>query len=214
MTMQVSSELFATYLINVHSLINQNGDYITALDAATGDGDHWSNLNMGFTKLAEMADDLAQMSLYDEFYKIGMTMMSVIGGSAGVLYGGAYISAAETLKEKKIINRTDLYEVLNAMLQDIMNRGKAQPGMKTMVDALYPAVQAYKKAMEENLSDEELMDTVIKATEAGAESTRDMEAVKGRATYQADKGVGHLDPGAVTMSYQIRELCTTIKSTL
>ena len=52
------------------------------------------------------------------------------------------------------------------------------------------------------------------AAEAGAESTRAMEAVRGRATYQSGKGVGHLDPGAVTMSYQVGALCDVILSSL
>ena len=214
MAIRVTSELYADYLVNVHELINSKGDYITQLDSATGDGDHWSNLNKGFTKLSEMRDELAELRLYDAFKKIGMTMMSVIGGSAGVLYGGAYIAAAGTLKEKEVLEREDLYKVLNAMDQDIMKRGKAQPGMKTMIDAIHPAVLAYKKSMDENLNDEALIENVCRAAELGAEATRDMEAVRGRANYQANKGVGHLDPGAVTMSYQICELLTTIKSTL
>jgi len=214
MAIRVTSELYADYLVNVHELINSKGDYITQLDSATGDGDHWSNLNKGFTKLSEMRDELAELRLYDAFKKIGMTMMSVIGGSAGVLYGGAYIAAAGTLKEKEVLEREDLYKVLNAMDQDIMKRGKAQPGMKTMIDAIHPAVLAYKKSMDENLNDEALIENVCRASELGAEATRDMEAVRGRANYQANKGVGHLDPGAVTMSYQICELLTTIKSTL
>lgn len=214
MAIQVTSRLYADYLGNVYALINSKGDFITKLDSATGDGDHWSNLNMGFSKLADIKDDLAQLTLFDAFKKIGMTMMSVIGGSSGVLYGGAYLAAAKTLEGKEVMNKEDLLTVLDAMLKDMMTRGKAEPGMKTMIDALHPAVEAFKNALENNLDDYHLLDEVCKAAENGAESTREMEAVKGRASYQANKGVGHLDPGAVTMAYQICELCATIQSKL
>ena len=86
--------------------------------------------------------------------------------------------------------------------------------MKTMIDALYPAVQAYKAAIESGKGAAETLAEVKKAAVDGAEATRGMEAVKGRASYQTNKGVGHLDAGAVTMSYQIECLCDYIAANL
>ena len=100
------------------------------------------------------------------------------------------------------------------MLNDIQTRGKAQRGFKTMIDALAPAVDAFTAGLEANSDEKELLESVRRAAEAGAEATKKMEAVRGRATYQADKGVGHLDPGAVTMAYQISALCDTVAGTL
>lgn len=206
MGLKLTSEDYASYLLRAFELIKEKKDYVTDLDLATGDGDHWSNLNMGFEKLAEKADELKQMNLSDEFKEIGKTMMSVIGGSSGVLYGSAYLSAAKAAKDKEYLDRNGLYEVLNAMLEAIMARGNAKPGFKTMIDSLHPAVEEYKRCLDNDLPEKELFTLVKKATLEGAESTKHMEAVKGRATYQANKGVGHLDPGAVTMSYQISTL--------
>ena len=141
------------------------------------------------------------------FKKIGMLMMSKIGGSSGVLYGGAYMAAGKALEGKASLTSQDLCLALETMVNDMIRRGKAQPGYKTMIDALYPAVQAYKAAIDQGLSDADTMAAVRQAALDGAESTRGMEAVKGRASYQANKGVGHLDPGAVTMSYQLECLC-------
>ena len=92
------------------------------------------------------------------------------------------------------------------MLNAIMERGQAKPGFKTMIDSLHPAVEAYKAALEEGASVEELCKRVAAAAEKGAEETRNMESIKGRATYQSNKGMGHLDPGAVTMALQIKVL--------
>lgn len=197
-----------------YTKIHSDGDYITELDAATGDGDHWSNINMGFEKLLEMSDELSAMSLHDALKKIGMSMMSVIGGSGGVLYGSAYMEAAKILKDKDTLQNQDVCNMLEAMLEAIMNRGKSQPGYKTMIDALHPAVECYKLCIAEGKAEDETVMLVKKAAHEGAQSTKDMEAVRGRAYYQANKGVGHLDPGAVTMSYQIETLMDYISEKL
>ncbi len=206
MGFQLTSKDYVEYIKLAYQKIHASGDYITELDAATGDGDHWANIDSGFGKLNELSDSLAQMTLFEQFKQIGKTMMSVIGGSSGVLYGSAYLAAAKTLKDKETIGNEELCGVLSAMLDAIMSRGNAQPGWKTMIDSLHPAVECYKACLAEGTSEEETLKKVKQAALDGAESTRGMEAVRGRATYQADKGVGHLDPGAVTMSYQIEIL--------
>ena len=206
MGFQLTSKDYVEYIKLAYQKIHASGDYITELDAATGDGDHWANIDSGFGKLNELSDSLAQMTLVEQFKQIGKTMMSVIGGSSGVLYGSAYLAAAKTLKDKETIGNDELCGVLSAMLDAIMSRGNAQPGWKTMIDSLHPAVECYKACLAEGTSEEETLKKVKQAALDGAESTKGMEAVRGRATYQADKGVGHLDPGAVTMSYQIETL--------
>lgn len=214
MGFQLTSRDYVEYLKLAYQKIHDSGDYITELDAATGDGDHWTNIDSGFGKLNEISASLAEMTLFDQFKQIGKTMMSVIGGSSGVLYGSAYLAAAKTLKEKETIGNEELCGVLSAMLEAIMSRGNAQPGWKTMIDSLHPAVECYKACLSEGLSEEETLKKVKQAALDGAEDTKKMEAVRGRATYQADKGVGHLDPGAVTMSYQIECLTEYVLSKL
>ena len=211
MAFRLTAKDYAEYIERAYKVIYENGDYVTDLDLATGDGDHWSNLNMGFKKLVELKPELEKLSISNELKEIGKTMMAVIGGSSGVLYGSAYIAAAKVSFDKEYLDNKGLYEVLDAMLNAIMARGQAKPGFKTMIDSLYPAVEEYKICLEDGVMDEELCDRVKKAAKDGADSTADMEAVRGRATYQADKGVGHTDPGAVTMSYQISELMDIAK---
>ncbi|MGI6402752.1 MAG: dihydroxyacetone kinase subunit DhaL [Oscillospiraceae bacterium] len=210
----LSAKDYVGYLKTAAQKIGENKDYISQLDAETGDGDHWFNINLGFEQLVAAAQELSALPMDAAFQKIGMIMMSKIGGSSGILYGGAYMAAGKAIKGKEVIGSEDLCLSLNAMVQDMMNRGKAQPGYKTMIDALYPAVEAYKQALAAGKSDEETLKLVAEAAVQGAESTRAMEAVKGRASYQSDKGVGHLDPGAVTMSYQIECLCHYIQQHL
>ncbi len=204
MAFELTAADYAEYIKKAYALIHENGDYVTELDLATGDGDHWSNINMGFEKLVENSEKLAGMSVSDELKEIGKIMMAVIGGSSGVLYGSAYLAAAKSVKGKETLGKKELCDVLEAMLNAIISRGQAQEGFKTMIDSLAPAVKEYKKCLEEDTDDKTLCERVKKAAVDGAENTKNMEAVRGRATYQANKGVGHLDPGAVTMSYQIQ----------
>lgn len=210
MSFTLTSKDYVNYINIVKQRIYENGDYISGLDAATGDGDHWSNINMGFENLAAAGEELRNLPIDAAFKKIGMIMMSKIGGSSGILYGGAYMAASKVIAGKESINSQDLCNAMEAMVNDMMQRGKAEPGMKTMIDSLYPAVMAYKQALSSNISDRETMILVKKAAIDGAEATKNMEAVKGRASYQTNKGVGNLDPGAVTMSYQIECLCDYI----
>ena len=212
--MRITSELYVDFLRAAYDRIHANETYVTDLDLATGDGDHWSNLDKGFRKLVEMRDELAGLPLNALFQKIGMTMMATIGGSSGVLYGGAYIAAGKGLNGKEALDGQGLCDALEAMLNDIMACGKVKVGFKTMIDALAPAVETFRLGLSEGLPEAELLTKVKAAAEAGAESTRAMEAVRGRATYQSGKGVGHLDPGAVTMSYQVGALCDVILASL
>lgn len=210
MSFLINSENYVEYINIVAKKINESSDYITRLDSIIGDGDHWVNINLGFEKLVAASDKLRKMPIDKVFSKIGMIMMSNIGGSSGILYGTAYIAASKVISGKQQITSEDLCAVLEAMLQEMMARGKAKPGFKTMIDALYPAVKTYKAAIASDMDDNAALQAVKQAALEGAEATRSMKGVKGRASYQMNKGVGHLDPGAVTMSYQIECLCDYI----
>lgn len=214
MSFALTSKEFTEYLVQVAQKIEASKDYITELDAATGDGDHWANMNIGFGKLVELGPQLSELSISDMYRRMGMTMMAAIGGSSGVLYGSAYIAAAKVTAGKEVLDCQTLCDVLDAMVTAIMERGNSKPGFKTMIDALYPAVEAYKNGLASGAAEREILAAVKDAAISGAVKTKEMEAVRGRACYQADKGIGHIDPGAVTMSYQIEALADYITAKL
>ena len=201
---------YVDYCISTAKLIEKNKDYISELDAATGDGDHWANMNMGFQKLVQSKSELKLLSYPDLFKKIGIILMSTIGGSSGALYGSAYIRAAQVVGECESIDAAALNKILSAMLEGICKRGNSSPGMKTMVDTLSEAVKELNSALQAGSSDQEALERMEQAAQRGMESTKDMPAVRGRAYYQADKGIGHLDPGAVTMYYQLKTLAESM----
>lgn len=209
--MKINTIDYLKYIENVYEKLQNNREYVTNLDLATGDGDHWNNMNIGFGDLLKNSEKYKDLPMDQLFKNIGMTMMSKIGGSSGVLYGGAYLAAAKILKGKEEFDIEDIYLALKTMVEDMKKRGKTEVGSKTMIDALNPAVEELEKHL--NSKEEDLVkifENVKNAAINGAESTKDMPAIRGRASYQKDKGIGHLDPGAVTMAYQIELLCDYI----
>ena len=197
-------DAYIEYLEEAHCLIYENRDYVTRLDAETGDGDHWANMNMGFEKLLAKKESLVSMELPELFRECGMTMMSGVGGSAGVLYGSAYLALAKAFAGREFIDDAGIALYLNAQAEAIMKRGKVKPGNKTMLDPLYEAKLAVDRAMEQGFHGASLLSALRDGADKGMRATADMPACKGRACYRPDKGVGHLDPGAVTMEYQLR----------
>lgn len=210
MAFVLTSTDYVEYLTLAGAEIGKQRDYITALDAKTGDGDHCVNLIMGFDKLASISDDLKAAPVPDMLKKVGMALMGAIGGSSGVLYGSGYIAAGKALAGVETLDAKSLLTLLDAELNAIMERGKAQPGWKTMIDSLYEGVVAYRTALEADADDKTALEALKQGAHDGMEHTRDMEAVKGRASYQTNKGVGDLDPGAVTMCIQLTLLADYI----
>lgn len=194
------------YILEFQRRLTKEREYITNLDAATGDGDHWINLQNGFQELKNQKDKLENLPLDELFKSIGMTLMSKVGGSSGVLYGSAYLEAAKVCSGKLNIDVNLLCAIFEAMTSAIMKRGNSIPGQKTMIDAIYPACQMYRKCLEEGLEEKLTLSLVKQAATDGAVNTKEMEAVKGRAYYQTNKGKGNIDPGAMTIAYQIETL--------
>lgn len=190
-------------LVRIADKISAEKDYITELDAVLGDGDHWVNMNKGYQAILAREDELREKNLADLFKTIGMILMSSIGGSSGVLYGSAFMQSGKVLSDTEEIHLAEGFLAMEAALEAIMTRGKAKPGDKTMIDPLSEAVNAYRDCLDKNTETAQCLQLVAEAALRGMEATKDMVAMKGRGTYQTDKGVGHIDAGAVTMLYTI-----------
>lgn len=201
--MGLTSENFVAVLGSIAEKIGSEKDYITELDAILGDGDHWVNMNKGYQALMARKDDLAGMSLADLFKNVGMTLMASIGGSSGALYGSAFVMSQKLLADIEEIDLALGCDVMESCLQAIMHRGKAKAGDKTMIDPLAEAVSAYRAALADGKDAAGCMADMLAGARKGMEATKDMAAMKGRATYQTEKGVGHIDAGAVTMFYTL-----------
>lgn len=161
--MIITSDDYVAYLNRAAAVIRDSKDYISGLDAATGDGDHWANLNLGFEAIILAGEKLRKLPIDEVFKQIGMLMMSRVGGSSGILYGGAYLAAAKAVAGRESLDAKGLCLALSAMVEDMMSRGKAEPGFKTMIDSLYPAVEAFRLALDAGENDRTVLERVKNA---------------------------------------------------
>lgn len=172
--------------------MRENREYLTQLDAAIGDADHGTNMNRGFEAALERLDEPA--SPQDAFKAVSTALISKVGGSAGPLYGTAFLRAAPELGDE--VSAVSVAAALEAALAGVKQRGKAEPGEKTMIDALEPAARAARETADSGGGVAEALRSAADAAREGAESTASMTATKGRASYLGERSVGHIDPGA------------------
>ncbi|WP_394940558.1 dihydroxyacetone kinase subunit DhaL [Psychromicrobium sp. YIM B11713] len=168
---------------------------LSELDRAIGDGDHGENLDRGFQAVLGKLD-AAYVSPAEVFKMVAMTLMSVVGGAAGPLYGTAFLRASSALGDAGSLDAEAVSAVLTAARDGIVARGKAAPGDKTMIDAWTPAVEAADEAVQNGLAAEEVLAAAAAAAHEGARETEPLIAHKGRASYLAERSAGHRDPGA------------------
>jgi len=180
----------------------ENRDYLTQLDAAIGDADHGANMDRGFKAVMNKMADISDKDIGTIFKTVGMTLISTVGGAGGPLYGTFFLQAGMKTAGKMELSLSDWYAVLEAALNGVIMRGKAELGDKTMVDALTPAVNALKQAVDGGASITSGLMQSAEAAKQGMESTIPLVARKGRASYLGERSAGHQDPGS-TSSYLI-----------
>ena len=198
---------------NLITAIQENKQYLSDIDGLIGDGDHGVNMNKGFTMCREELEknpgDLAYSSKV-----LSKILMMKIGGSMGPLYGKMFKGFASELDGKEEIGAEEFGAALNAMLTAVQSISPAQPGDKTLIDTLQPAVMAYKKACSEGKSFDATLDEMTKAAIAGRDLTKDMVAKLGRASRLGERSRGVLDAGATSCCLILETMADTIQKIL
>jgi phosphoenolpyruvate---glycerone phosphotransferase subunit DhaL len=189
---------FSKFCQAVAQAIDANSEELTQLDQAIGDGDHVSNLQRGLQTLSAQSDTIAQMDWSDAFQKMGMTIMATVGGASGSLYGTLFIALGKGLQDQPW-SAAAFADALKKAVEAVKRRGKADRGEKTMLDVLIPVAEVLHKHV--GLPDCYLQ--IKETAEIGVESTRDMLATKGRASFLGKRSLGHLDAGAKSAQVMI-----------
>lgn len=172
-------------------------DRLNRLDADIGDGDHGANMTRGFAAaVARLDGDAGDPAT--ALRTVGMTLLSTVGGAAGPLYGSFFIGLAGAMRDVPEIDAAVWATALAQGLAGVQRRGKAEPGDKTMVDALTPARDALRQAAGAGSGVAAALRAAADAAAAGAEATTPLLARKGRASYLGERSIGHTDPGAVS----------------
>ncbi|MDD3114473.1 MAG: dihydroxyacetone kinase subunit DhaL [Anaerovibrio sp.] len=186
--------------------IEEQKDYLTELDNEIADGDHGVNMAKGFNAVAAKLPSMAGKDIGFMLKTTGMTLVSTVGGSAGPLYGTAFMKAGAVMKDKMEIDGSDLITALEAAIGGIKMRGKATTGEKTMLDAICPAYDAMKASIGDGEDMKTAVGKAVEAARAGVEYTKTIKATKGRASYIGDRSIGHQDPGATSSLYMFEVL--------
>ncbi len=169
---------------------------LTRLDSEIGDGDHGNNMHRGFQAALERLEATNPQSPADALKAVSTALISKVGGAAGPLYGTAFLRASAALSGKEDLSSEDVAEAVGAALSGVRQRGKAEEGDKTMVDALAPAAEAAKEAASAGSGAGEVFRAAAEAAGEGAEATVELTAKRGRASYLGERAAGHMDPGA------------------
>ena len=187
-------------LKNIIAAIEENAQFLTDLDAAIGDNDHGINMARGFKKVDADLPGLEGKDIGAILKKVGMDLVSTVGGSSGPLYGTAFMKAGAKAAGKNEISLDDFIVMMDEAIGGVQLRGKAVKGEKTMLDAMIPAQEAMKAAAAGGAEAAAVLQAGVKAAEEGVEYTKTIIATKGRASYLGERSIGHQDPGATSFT--------------
>ena len=181
---------------------------LVRLDTAIGDADHGTNMDRGMRKALERLDSADQGDAGAVLRTVAMALVSSVGGAAGPLYGTLFLQMGGALAGQEEVDMPGYVGAWRKALEGVQTRGKAEPGDKTMVDALVPAVEAMEQASD---LDTALRDAV-EAAEQGMKATIPMVARKGRASYLGERSKDHQDPGATSTYYLYKSAAEALSS--
>ncbi len=198
--MSVTSQDVRGWIERYAAVVAENREYLTRLDQAIGDGDHGTNMNRGMQAAIGKIEGLDDADPGTLLKTVGMALISTVGGAGGPLYGTLFLQMGTAVTGKTDLEPDDWAAALDAAVKGVQARGKAEPGDKTMIDALIPARDAFSGALGEGASLADALRRSADAAEGGMEQTTPLVARKGRASYLGERSAGHQDPGA-TSSY-------------
>ncbi len=206
----LTREQVISWLYKAGKSLEENKEILNQLDAAIGDAEHGINMDRGFQKVISQLSSSADKDIEGIFKSTGMSLISSVGGASGQLYGSFFLKAAAAAPGKQELDESELLAVLRAGLKGVIDRGKAQQGDKTMIDALIPSVEAFGNVIRKGNSMAEALEQAVTAAEKGMEDTISMVARRGRASYLGERSIGHQDPGATSMYLILKALYDSI----
>ena len=200
--MTLTPALLPKLIAAIAETLANHADEVTELDQAIGDGDHLINLQRGIKALTEKQHELTALDWPSAWQKIGMILMSAIGGASGSLYATLFLALSKAAKDQAL-NVQRFADSFNLAVEAVKQRGKAEAGEKTLLDVYIPVALYLNTAATSSIPLPEILNTVVTIAITGMEATRDMIATKGRASFLEQRSIGHIDAGAKTAQLMI-----------
>jgi dihydroxyacetone kinase-like protein len=204
--------LFFLCLENIKNSIELHKDEIEKLDQDIGDGDHIFNIQRGLKESLNLKEELKDKQLNEIFKKIGIKIMTTVGGSSGALFSTLLINMAKVYNNE-LSNQKNIALMFDCGVEAMKKRGKADLGEKTMLDVLVPVSKKLNELSDKKDS-KKIASEIMKTAEIGMLSTKDLIATKGRASFLGERSIGHIDPGARSSQIAIEAICNVVLNKL
>jgi dihydroxyacetone kinase-like protein len=208
----ITKAQIVTWLERCAVLLEEKKAFLTELDSAVGDADHGLNMARGFAKVVEKLPSVADTNIGTILNTTGMALISSVGGASGPLYGTFFMRASTAAQSRQELEPADVVRMLELGIEGVVQRGRAEVGEKTMLDALTPALQALKSQIDSGAELAAALDACVLGAEAGVQSTIPLIARKGRASYLGERSIGHQDPGATSATLLLTVLRDVVKA--
>lgn len=178
-------------------------------DRATGDGDHGTGMARGFGAALAALKDAELPTVGEAFKTVGAAVLNTSGGASGAVFGTMFRAPAKGLAGDTL-DDAGFAEALEVSAEKVRSRGKAEPGQKTMLDALIPAAEAAREAVGQGLP--AVARAAAEAAERGSEATKDMVAKVGKAKSLGERSLGHRDPGSISVTILLNAIAEGIEA--
>jgi dihydroxyacetone kinase-like protein len=199
----IANDQITAFVQRFAAAIAEHRRLLTKLDSAIGDADHGENMYRG---MSAATDRLSGDTPADLLKSVSMALISKVGGAAGPLYGTGFLRASKAIEGKDALDAGDVLAALEAAYEGVKQRGKSEHGQKTMLDALGPAVDALREALDGGADLSDGLRRAAQAADRGKRDTVPVKAQRGRASYLGDRSIGHQDPGATSTAILIASM--------
>ena len=169
-------------------------------DRNIGDGDHGIGMALGFEAARKELEAHDYEDVYAVFGTVGRTMIRVMGGASGIIFGLLFYAGAKNKPPQPRMTTAEFTEVFNQALAEIQAKGQAKPGDKTLIDGLQPMVEAMQASTAAGDGYRGMLKKAQAAAEAGKENSKDYVARIGKAKTLGDRAIGYPDAGCVTLT--------------
>lgn len=204
---QIDAEMVRAALRRCLRIVERHAAYLTRLDVVLGDGDHGDNMVIGFRAVDATLADLPAGTPPGELLRaVGHRLVATVGGASGPLYGTAFLEAGARIGDQPAVPSRAVSEMLAAASAGLARRGRCAVGDKTILDALAPAAETFRRELESGRDPGAAYAAAVAAASRGVRSTRPLVARRGLAMRLGDRAIGHLDPGAVSCLLLLRAI--------
>jgi dihydroxyacetone kinase-like protein len=207
---RIGHDDIVAWLTLVAERVHDQKAYLTELDSAIGDADHGINMDRGFQAVVGILPTLPPDDVGAVLKGVAMKLISTVGGASGPLYGTFFLRFGTATAGQAEVDVAGFADALDAGITGVRDRGKAEPGDKTMLDALLPASEALRAGIDGGASPADALASAVAAAQQGMEATIPLVARKGRASYLGERSAGHQDPGATSSHLLLKAAADTL----